>query len=151
MNRIRILLVDDHALFREGLSRLIESEPGFEMVAHCASAAEALDILRQKLIDLVLLDFDLGKEDGFQFIERARHSGFEGPILMGTAGMADAEAVQALRMHVGGIFHKHSSPALLAQAIRRVMAGETWLDQSSVQALVEAANGIQSPGLRRPF
>ncbi len=141
--------MDDHALFREGLSRLIESEPDFEMAAHCASAGEAIDILRQKPIDLVLLDFDLGKEDGFQFIERARQRGFQGRILMVTAGMADAESVRALRMRVGGIFPKHSSPGLLAQAIRKVMAGETWLDQSSVQALVEAAKRTESPGPAR--
>src|SRR5262252_7823666 len=131
MDKIRILSVDDHALFREGLSRLIESEVDFQMVAHCASVAKAVDILRRKPTDLVLLDFDLGKEDGFQFIERAREWGFKGRILMVTAGMADTESVQALRMQVAGIFHKHSSPRLLAQAIRKVMAGETWLDQSS--------------------
>ena len=151
MDKIRILLIDDHALFREGLSRLIESEADFEMVAHCASAAEAIDILRQKPIDLVLLDFDLGKETGFQFIERARRRGFQGRILMVTAGMADAESVQALRMRVEGIFPKHSSPRLLTQAMRKVMAGETWLDQSSVQALVEAARRVESSGPRRPF
>jgi two-component system, NarL family, nitrate/nitrite response regulator NarL len=151
MDKIRILLVDDHALFREGLSRLIENEPDFEMAAHCASVGEAIDILRQKPIDLVLLDFDLGNEDGFQFIERARQSGFEGRVLMVTAGMADAESVQALRMRVGGIFPKHSSPRLLAQAIRKVMAGETWLDQDSIQVLVDAAKQPERPRYKRPF
>jgi two-component system, NarL family, nitrate/nitrite response regulator NarL len=151
MDKIRILLVDDHELFREGLSRLIESEPDFEMAAHCASAGEAIDILRQKPIDLVLLDFDLGNEDGFQFIERARQSGFQGRVLMVTAGMADAESVQALRMRVGGIFPKHSSPRLLAQAIRKVMAGETWLDQDSIQVLVDAAKQPERLRYKRPF
>ena len=153
MDKIRILLVDDHALFREGLSRLIESEPDFEMVAHCASVGEATTILRQKTIDLVLLDFDLGEEDGLQFIERARQRGFDGRILMLTAGMADAESVQALRMRVGGIFLKHNSPALLAQAMRKVMAGETWLDQSSIQVLIEATRhgGLDEPSPRKPF
>jgi len=151
MDKIRILLVDDHALFREGLSRLIGSEPDFDMVAHCASVGEAIDILRRKTIDLVLLDFDLGKEDGFQFIELARQEGFEGRILMVTAGMPDAESVHALTMRVSGIFPKQSSPRLLAQAIRKVMAGETWLDQGSVRALVEAAKRPERPNQNRPF
>ena len=151
MDRIRILLVDDHALFREGLSRLLESEPDFEMAAHCASIDEATDILRQKTIDLVLLDFDLGKEDGFRFIERARQRRFQGRVLMVTAGMTDADSVQALGLGVGGIFPKHSSPGLLAQAIRKVMAGETWLDQSSVQALVEAAKRPEFASQCRPL
>jgi DNA-binding NarL/FixJ family response regulator len=151
MDKIRILLVDDHALFREGLSRLIESEPDLTMAAHCASVGEATDILRKKPIDLVLLDFDLGKEDGFQFIHRARQSGFNGRILMLTAGMTDAESIQALGLGVRGIFLKHHSPRLLAQAIRGVMAGECWLDDNSVQALVEAAKRAEKPGPGGPF
>jgi len=123
------------------------------MIAHCASVGEATNILRQKPIDLVLLDYDLGKENGFEFISRARKLGFEARILMLTAGMGDAESVHALGLGVRGIFLKHSSPALLAQAIRRVMAGETWLDQSSIQALIEATRRGESgeSGARRPF
>jgi DNA-binding NarL/FixJ family response regulator len=151
MSRIRILLLDDHALFREGLSRLIESEPDFEMAACCASVAEAVDILRRKPIDLVLLDFDLGREDGFQFFASARQAGFQGRVLMVTAGMTDVESVRALGLGVGGIFLKHRSPVLLAQAIRKVMAGETWLDQSSVQALIEATKRPQERVPTRPF
>jgi DNA-binding NarL/FixJ family response regulator len=151
MTKIKILLLDDHELFREGLSRLVDSEPGLEMTAHCATLREATEILRERQIDLVLLDYDLGKENGFEFIARARKVGFEGRFLIVTAGMSDTESVQAVRLGVGGIFLKHSSPALLAQAIRKVMAGETWLDQSSIQALVEAAKKQETPELRRPF
>jgi len=138
MDKIRILLLDDHALFREGLSRLVDSEPGLEMTGHCATVDKAIDILRQKPIDLVLVDYDLGKENGFQFIARAREMGFEGRFLIVTAGMSDAQSVEAVRLGVGGIFTKHSSPVSLARAIRRVISGETWLDQASVQALVDA-------------
>jgi len=138
MDKIRILLLDDHALFREGLSRLVDSELDLEMTGHCATVDKAIDILRHKPIDLVLVDYDLGKENGFQFIARAREMGFEGRFLIVTAGMSDAQSVEAVRLGVGGIFTKHSSPVSLARAIRKVMAGETWLDQTSVQALVEA-------------
>ena len=138
MDKIRILLLDDHALFREGLSRLVDSEPDLEMTGHCATVDKAIDILRQKTIHLVLLDYDLGKENGFQFIARARAMGFEGRFLIVTAGMSDAQSVEAVRLGVGGIFTKHSSPVSLARAIRKVMTGETWLDQTSLQALVEA-------------
>jgi DNA-binding NarL/FixJ family response regulator len=151
MDKIRILLLDDHALFREGLSRLVDSEPDLEMTGHCATVDRAVDILRQKSIDLVLLDYDLGKENGFQFIARAREMGFEGRFLIVTAGMSDAQSVQAVRLGVGGIFTKHSSPVSLAQAIRKVMAGETWLDQSPMQALVEATKRQEAPDSRRPF
>jgi len=151
MDKIRILLLDDHALFREGLSRLVDSEADLEMTGHCATVDKAIDILRQKPIDLVLLDYDLGKENGFQFMTRAREMGFEGRYLIVTAGMSDAQSVEAVRLGVGGIFTKHSSPVSLAQAIRKVMAGETWLDQTSVRALVEAAKSQEATDARRPF
>jgi DNA-binding NarL/FixJ family response regulator len=151
MTKTKILLLDDHALFREGLSRLVESEPDLEMTAHCATLSEAADILRHKPIDLVLLDYDLGKENGFEFIARARKIGFEGRFLIVTAGMSDAESIQAIGLGVAGIFLKHSSPALLVQAIRKVMAGETWLDQSSIQALIEATKRRERPSPRKPF
>jgi len=151
MTKTKILLLDDHALFREGLSRLVESEIDLEMTAHCATLAEATDILRLKSIDLVLLDYDLGKENGFEFIARARKIGFEGRFLIVTAGMSDTECVQAVGLGVGGIFLKHSSPALLSQAIRKVMAGELWLDQTSIQALVEASKRRETPEPRKPF
>jgi len=151
MNKIRILLVDDHALFREALNRWFESEPDLEMAAHCASAREATEILRREPIDVVLLDHDLGKERGFQFINDARHEGFQGRVLMVTAGMTDAESVQALRLGASGIFLKHNPPALLAQAIRKVVGGETWLDPASIQALVEAAKRPQRASQNKPF
>jgi DNA-binding NarL/FixJ family response regulator len=151
MSKTKILLLDDHALFREGLSRLVDSEPDLEMTAHCATLAEATDFLRRKPIDLVLLDYDLGKENGFEFIARARDLGFAGRFLIVTAGMSDTEYVQAVGLGVGGIFLKHSSPALLSQAIRKVMAGEMWLDQTSIQALVEASKRRETPEPRKPF
>lgn len=151
MNKIRILLVDDHALFREGLSRLLESESDLEMVAHCAQVSEAIEILGQKTIDLVLLDYDLGTERGMELIAGARKLGFHGRILMVTAGMSNAESAEILRLGVSGIFLKHSSPSLLAQAIRKVMGGEAWLDQGSIQALVEAATHPERADQNRPF
>jgi DNA-binding NarL/FixJ family response regulator len=151
MGKIRILLLDDHSLFREGLSRLLAGEPDLEMAASCASVGEATDVLRRKPIDLVLLDYDLGKERGFEFIAQARQWGFKGRVLMVTAGMSDAESVQALDLGVSGIFPKHSPPAVLIQAIRKVMAGETWLDQGSIQALVEATKRPQRLGPTRHF
>jgi DNA-binding NarL/FixJ family response regulator len=151
MTKTRILLVDDHALFREGLSRLLESEPDLEMAAQCARVGEALEILRQKPIDLVLLDHDLGRERGMEFITGARKLGFKGKILMVTAGMSDAESIEALKLGVAGIFLKHSSPSLLAQAIRKVMVGEAWLDRGAIQALVQAATHPERPERYQPF
>jgi DNA-binding NarL/FixJ family response regulator len=139
MPKIQLLLVDDHALFRVMLSRLLDTDRDFRVVAHCSSTSEALEVLVRHRIDLILLDYDLGnKQTGFQFIRAARDAGYGGRIFIVTAGMTDADYVRALGQGVCGIFLKHSSPELLTDAIRRVMAGETWIDQRCVQALVEA-------------
>ena len=132
------MLLDDHALFRESLSQLLDTESGFQVLARCATCEEALEALGREVIDLVLLDYDLGEESGFDFIRRAREAGYQGRIFIVTAGMTDSDSVRALGQGVCGIFLKHSSPALLTEAIRKVMAGETWVDQRCIRALVQA-------------
>jgi DNA-binding NarL/FixJ family response regulator len=137
MKPIRLLLLDDHILFRESLSRLLASEPDFEMAGHCGTTAEALAIIAREPIDIVLLDFDLGEDHGSLFISQARQAGYTGKILMVTAGMSASESSIALRGGASGIFLKHNSPGSLAQAIRLVAAGEMWVDQRIIQALAD--------------
>ncbi len=142
MPKIQLLLLDDHTLFRVMLSRLLDTDSNFHVVAHCSSSTEALEALALNRIDLVLLDYDLGKrETGLQFIGRARDAGYTGRIFIVTAGMTDAEYVRALGSGICGIFLKHSPPELLTEAIHKVMAGETWIDQHCIQALVKAVDG----------
>lgn len=149
MERIRLLLLDDHILFRESLSRLLASEPDFEMVGHCGTTAEALEIMSREHVDVVLLDFDLGEDQGEQFITRARQAGYTGKILMVTAGMNAAESSTALRMGASGIFLKHNSPGSLAQAIRLVASGEMWVDQRVIQLLADGVPQRQEQSLRK--
>ena len=70
---IRLLILDDHALFRESVARLLQSEPGFEVVADCGPGAEALRIVKSSEgIDVVLLDLDLGQRTGADFLDTLR-------------------------------------------------------------------------------
>jgi len=130
-------LVDDHILFREGLSRLLASEPDFEIAGNCGTSAEALQILQEALVDVVLLDFDIGKDHGAQFISAARRAGYTGKILMVTAGMSAKESSIALKLGASGIFLKHNSPGSLAKAIRLVVSGEMWVDQKVIQLMAD--------------
>ena len=143
MRRIRLLLVDDHPLFREGLARLVSSEPDFEMVAHCGTAAEALKVLSHSEIDVVLLDFDLGDEQGTHFITSARQTGYMGKILMVTAGMSAKESSAVLKLGASGILLKHRSSSTLANAIRLVASGELWVDQQVIQQMADSLQGDQ--------
>jgi len=124
---IRTLLVDDHALFRESVTRVLADDPGLE-VEHCGSIREALEILAQRPFDLVLLDHDLGHERASQFLPAARQAGFEGRVLVVTAWVSDTEARRLVRQGVAGIFLKEAPLSELRESIRTVAAGGTWLN-----------------------
>jgi two-component system, NarL family, nitrate/nitrite response regulator NarL len=128
---IRLLIVDDQALFRKGVARLLQSEPGFEVVGDCGSGKEALRIIRSLSgeIDLVLLDLDLGKERGTDLLDWLQRAHFGGRVLLVTASVSDREAFDLIRGGIAGIFMKQQSPALLIQGIRDIVEGKASLDE----------------------
>ncbi|MCU1313680.1 MAG: Two component transcriptional regulator, LuxR family, partial [Acidobacteriaceae bacterium] len=66
--KIRLLLIDDHTLFREGLARLLEADTALELVGSSPSTDAALEVLKEGKVHVVLLDFDLGEKNGFEFL-----------------------------------------------------------------------------------
>jgi DNA-binding NarL/FixJ family response regulator len=137
--QLRVLIVDDHTLFRESLSRLLEADTECRIVGACASVGEALQIVVKEQIDIVLLDYDLGEEPGTYFLNESRRVGFAGRVLMVTGGVSDEVMLRALDHGASGIFLKNSPLAELMQAIRRVMQGETWIDSGMVKVLIAGA------------
>ncbi|MFZ0684294.1 MAG: response regulator transcription factor [Terriglobales bacterium] len=148
---IHLLLLDDHTLFRESASRLLAAEPGFHVAGHCSTVAEGLQILRRQPIDVVLLDFDLGGNDGRHFVHAANEMGFQGKILVVTAGVDARASAELVRSGISGVFRKHDSAALLAQAIRDVMAGKVWLDHEQLQTALRADAATVPDPRTRPF
>ena len=136
---LRVLLVDDHTLFRESVSGALGAEPGI-MIEHCGSIREALEILAQWRFDLVLLDHDLGSERASHFVPAAREAGFEGRVLVVTAWVSENEARRLLRQGVSGIFLKHLPLEDLKEAIRAVVSGRTFPERCS-EPLAEEAGG----------
>jgi two-component system, NarL family, nitrate/nitrite response regulator NarL len=147
MNRIRLLLLDDHVLFREGLSRLLVTEPDFETVAQCGTPAEALQVLAGAEVDVVLLDYDLENDTGPSFISAAMTAGYRGKILMVTAGMNESQCSLAWRLGVSGIALKHSSPASLLEAIRTVFEGGRWNHQTALGPAPARSTANRAGGL----
>ncbi len=133
---IRILLVDDHTLFRESVSRLLASDSDFAVVGDCAGTAECLRILSKKAVDVLLLDYDLGQEDGSELLRRLRASEFSGKVLVVTAGVTPEEASVLIRSGVAGVFLKHESPVALCQSIRDVAGGKVSFDPGLLQQAV---------------
>jgi two-component system, NarL family, nitrate/nitrite response regulator NarL len=128
VSKTRILLVDDHALFREGAARLLDAEPDIEVTGCCGSVEEALAILGSVQVDLVLLDVDLGKARGFHFFKPAREIGFNGRILVVAGVVGLFEARRLIQSGAAGIFLKQRPPNLLVDAIRAIMGGAFYID-----------------------
>jgi DNA-binding NarL/FixJ family response regulator len=82
------------------------------------------------------LDFDLGQRDGMDFMQVAESIGYQGKVLLVTAGVDETSAAHLLKCGVAGIFLKHDSPGVLVDAIRKVLAGKVWFDQDYLQKIV---------------
>jgi len=140
---INVLLVDDHAMFREGLARMLATEQDLEVVGEVSSISEALTLLNTKT-DVVLLDVDLGRERALEFVEGAKLAAFQGRILIVTAGISGREAVQLVQAGVAGILHKNHPTKVLCGAIRKVMAGEACIEDEYLTALFQSVDRASS-------
>ncbi len=136
--KIRILLIDDHTIFREGLAKLLNTQPDLELQGHCGSISEALLLLAGGVSDLVLLDVDLGAERGIDLLMRARRNGFQGPVLILTAGISNGEEELLRSQNISGILRKDVSVEVLATAIREAVGGQP-LSRSAPGAAQERA------------
>jgi two-component system, NarL family, nitrate/nitrite response regulator NarL len=139
MNPIRLLLLHDHVLFRDSLSRQLASEPDFEVVAAFSDPSEGLQILKRSAVDVVVVDLNLGAGAGaLNLISSAIRAGYRGKILV-TASRADREnSLQALRLGVSGVFLVHDSLDNLLKAVRLVAGGNAWLNHGMIKVLTES-------------
>ncbi len=140
---IRIYILDDHALFREGLLRLLGADPEIEVVGASGDVAEAERQLATLAVDVLILDFELHDQPATPLVERLKSSGFAGRILMVTAGMSDRDAVELLRLGVGGVFHKQHASEELRRSIQEVYEGRALIEQRYLQKLVQSAETTQ--------
>jgi len=120
----RILLIDDHSLFREAIARLLGRESDFEIVGECATVEEGLTVLKNNTVDVVLLDINLGLQQGGAFLPLARQAEFKGKILVVTAGVSRLEAGRLVERGCAGIILKQERPEVLIERIRAI-TGET--------------------------
>jgi two-component system, NarL family, nitrate/nitrite response regulator NarL len=137
---VRILIVDDHALFREGLAEILNKSADLTVVGRCGTSHEAVRLLSAGQPGIVLLDFDLGGELALSFLERARAQGYEGRVLILTAGVSEPEALKLVQAGVVGILHKHNTPETLMDKIRQVAAGEVCLEERYLKPLFRSVD-----------
>lgn len=135
--RIRIVLLHDQGLFRASLARLLAAEPGFEVIAECDTSADALKVLCEFPVEIILLDFDLRSCRDGDFIAEACEAGYPGRFLI-VAAEADARtAALALRSGASGIFLKSEGPDRLVRAIKLVANGDAWVDPTVIHLLAD--------------
>jgi two-component system nitrate/nitrite response regulator NarL len=144
-DRIRVFVVDDHALFREGLLRLLDADDTLRVVGSADSGPAALELLSDVEADIVILDYDLGGDTAIEVVRGLRERGFQGRSLVVTAGVPDRDALELIRLGVSGIFHKKDSPEDLHRNIREVAAGKILIDQGYLQTLVASVTTLQTP------
>ena len=138
----RLLLVDDHTLFRESLRRLLESEPGVKISGDFATAEDALAALREGLtFDAALIDYELqgaANDNGLDLVRRIRLLRPDAHVLMVTAGMGTADLVRAITELNAGIFLKTEPTVELMLAIQRTAQGERWISSRASLALLSS-------------
>jgi two-component system nitrate/nitrite response regulator NarL len=131
--RIRLVLLDNHLLFRESLARLLAAEPAFEVVAECAAPSEALKALKTSAVDVILIDIAMAEA----FIAHAHRARYLGKFLVIAREADAASSALVLRCGASGVFRDSDSSTWLFQAIRLVANGEAWVDPKVIQLLAE--------------
>jgi two-component system, NarL family, nitrate/nitrite response regulator NarL len=136
---VRIVIADDHTIFRDGLRRLLEAEPELEVVGEAADGTEAVTQTRQHKPDILLLDLAMPRVPGMDTLRELSNDGNALPtkIIVLTAAVERLEIVQALQLGARGVVMKEAATQLLMKAIRTVMLGQYWIGREAVGDIVE--------------
>jgi len=125
----RILIVDDHPLFREGLQQLIARDADLEVCGEGSNATEAMQLIAERKPDLVVVDISLGASSGIDLIKTIRNSYDELPVLVVSMHDESLYAERSLRAGAMGYVMKHESGKTVRAAIRKLLGGEMYLSE----------------------
>jgi DNA-binding NarL/FixJ family response regulator len=137
----RILVVDDHAIVREGLSLLINQEQDLEVCATAANADDALELIKKNNIDLAIVDISLNGTSGLQLTERMKSYNPHLPVLILTMHDEEIYAKRAFRAGAKGFVTKHEASETIITAIRLMLAGQNYVSDSMTQRFLKKIHG----------
>lgn len=140
---LRVVLVDDHALIRQGLRSLLDAAAGVEVSGEAGGLADALDVIQRSHPDVVLLDLRLGEEDGLELARTCRDEVSDVRILMLSAYGNSQQLHDAFAAGADGYLMKGATATELVDGLRRTARGETVIDPSLIPMLMES---MQSGG-----
>ena len=125
---VRLVLADNHPLLLDGIVRLFEPEPDIRVVARCDSGEAALRAVKEHRPDVLLPDLHMPPLGGMEVLRRLAREGSAVRVVVLTAGVAEDDLLEAIRLGVRGVVLKESAPELLVRCVRVVHGGGQWLD-----------------------
>jgi len=145
LSKARVLVIDDHRLVREGIVRLLQLERDLDVAGQCGSAEDAVMIVSNTAVDLVLLDYDLTTQVALTFLGRASEIGFRGRTLVLANEISLGAAHRLIASGAAGILLKDCSPEALAGAIREAANGYTWRTSPTLASGIPPSNLPHEP------
>jgi DNA-binding NarL/FixJ family response regulator len=146
---IRILVADDHAIFRDGLRKLLEGADDVQIIGEASNGVECVKMLAKLKPDILLLDLRMPEKDGLGVLEEVNFDSLPTRVIVLTAAEDDRDVVRAMRLGARGVVLKQSASDLLLKSIRRVAEGEIWLDNRMTAEVIEAFKKSSESGQRR--
>jgi RNA polymerase sigma factor (sigma-70 family) len=147
MGKIRVLIVDDHPVVREGLHAMLSTDRNIEVVGESCDGAEAVTMVEEKEPNIVLMDIRMPNMDGVQATRRIKHQSPSTAIIVLTMYDSDAYVVDAMRAGASGYLLKDASRELVLDTIRAVNSGATLIKTSllsdAISSLVQSQKGRQ--------
>lgn len=138
---LRVLIADDHPLIRKGLIRILCDSVYVDAVDEAADGFAALDLLRERRYDVVVLDISLPGKDGMDVLPELKALRPDVPVLMLSIQPEEQYAVRAFRLGASGCLNKSSAPEELVEAIRTVARGGTYLSPKAKDLVMESLRG----------
>jgi two-component system, NarL family, nitrate/nitrite response regulator NarL len=146
---VRILVADDHAIFRDGLRKLLEGADDVQIVGEASNGVECTKMLAKLKPDILLLDLRMPEKDGLGVLEEVNFDSLPTRVIVLTAAEDDRDVVRAMRLGARGVVLKQSASDLLLKSIRKVSDGEIWLDNRMTAEVIDAFKKSAEAGQRR--
>ena len=146
MSKIRVFVVDDHALFRAGLIGLLDDMPDLKVVGEAANGRDAIDLILKVKPDVVLLDVNMPVMNGIETIIELRRLEYQKPVIMLTISKHDDDLLGAIKAGAEGYLLKNSSPQELYKAILNVNQGQAVLSPEVTHNVIRAVTQVSSSG-----
>lgn len=135
---IRLVLADDHPIVLDGLETLFRLEPDLEIAARCVNGEETLVAVRLHRPDVLVLDIHMPRKDGIAVLRELQRDKLPTKVVLLAAVLEEEEVLEALRLGVRGMVLKELAPQMVVQCVRKVHAGEQWLEKHAVSRVVDS-------------